>query len=253
MSRSLIPVALLALTAFSAQGAVVIADPNMFATDYTGLTLANNFGACCATGISLSSGGNPGNHRFLRVALSSPGAAYVSERNVFTYNPATSGAISTISFSIDAYSVPAGSQVGFLVHQNGNNYYHLGHFPVTGTYSTDNLPGTLVNQFNLNFISGINPDFSSSGAPIQFGYFASVLNVSGQNIEASTFFDNFLAPSPCSGRRCFRSVRGANAPPWEAAPGRRNRPVARLGGGSPDGIPGCEAGQERRERHRHDQ
>jgi len=208
MSRSLIPVALLALTAFSAQGAVVIADPNMFATDYTGLTLANNFGACCATGISLSSGGNPGNHRFLRVALSSPGAAYVSERNVFTYNPATSGAISTISFSIDAYSVPAGSQVGFLVHQNGNNYYHLGHFPVTGTYSTDNLPGTLVNQFNLNFISGINPDFSSSGAPIQFGYFASVLNVSGQNIEASTFFDNFCVA--VNGGDCAAAIAAAN-------------------------------------------
>ncbi len=191
MLRSLPSLALLAITAVSAQAAVVIADTNMFDADYTGLTLFNALNASSPASAFSASGGNTGNHRVLTATLGSPGFAYVSERNTITYDPSSSGAITNISFTIDAYSIPAGAQIGFLVHQNGGTYYHVGHYSVTGSYTADSLPVTSVSQFNLNFVSGNNPDFSASGAPIQFGYFMSISNFSATGATPAVHLDNF--------------------------------------------------------------
>ncbi|MBL8209116.1 MAG: hypothetical protein JNK87_00305 [Bryobacterales bacterium] len=73
MLRSLASLALLAMTALSAQGAVVIADTNMFNANYTGLTLFNTLNASALTSAFSASGGNPGNHRTMGVTLGSPG------------------------------------------------------------------------------------------------------------------------------------------------------------------------------------
>jgi len=188
---SLFPIAVLSLAA-AAQGAVVnvIADTDMFATNYTGVALFNAFSASAPTAVSSGSGGNPTDHRILGATLANPGFAYIHEWNTFTYDPSVSGAINSIDWRIDGSSASA-AQIGFLVRQNNNTYFHLGHFPLTASYLTDTIIGSLVNQFNLNFINGINPDFSAIGAPIQFGYFAGVSNFGAQGLTPQVRLDNF--------------------------------------------------------------
>lgn len=146
MRHSLLLLAALTLAIYPAQAAVVIADTNMHAVDYTGLATFNAFNVSSLFGFSAAAGGNPGNHRVITATLGTPGFGYAYEWNAaVTYDPSVSGPINHFGWSLDGRSNTT-TNIGFLVRQNGNTYFHIGHFPLTASYLTDSIPVTNVRQ-----------------------------------------------------------------------------------------------------------
>jgi hypothetical protein len=126
-------------------------------------------------------GGDPGAYREYNYTEGNPADALDIGQvlDSATYNPQTQGAIQSFYFSIDSY-IPesaweAPSLLAFaspMVEQNGDFYastssYALGPGwePTEFTY-----PGTTFQQVYPS-LAASSPDFSTSGAPLQFGFF----------------------------------------------------------------------------------
>jgi hypothetical protein len=124
----------------------------------------------------------------IQVAHLSKGAGY--------YDPSVSGALATLKFSFDfqTFSGPDANAkvgVGFLLRQ-GNNYYianYTGYGPNgwnIGTTTT--LSAT---DFLLESGTVAAPDFSASGAPMEFGYFIANSTRGSQPITTTFGIANF--------------------------------------------------------------
>lgn len=131
-------------------------------------------------------GGNPGSYglfSFNKAATSQFGSSAIRVANIynqFTYDPAVSGALESVTFTLDAkgFSSNVTSQAAaFLrpvIEQNGISFSVLS---IDSLISVGNW-----NTFTWSFTSSSNwvdaiagdpafvPDFSASGAPIQFGF-----------------------------------------------------------------------------------
>ena len=97
----------------------------------------------------------------------------------FTHDPATAGAILDLNFSLDLTNTSAtvGGNSGWqlILEQDGNTYYSTPaqFFPVFSDWTTYTLPGLTQADFDTDWTApaGTNqPDFSSAGSPIRFGY-----------------------------------------------------------------------------------
>ena len=127
-----------------------------------------------------ASGGFPGEYRVTEHdwQVSGPNSvtiAFAHIYNPFSYDFATQGALESVSFSFDAIlnsDTPEWTQTRgyfFLVEQNSS--YYVSQRTYADLYAGwQDVDGTLAaGQFNLYGGSG-NPDFSSTGAPLRFGY-----------------------------------------------------------------------------------
>lgn len=165
----------------------VVSDSTFADADWT-LTLATagNGGTVVANQISQS--GN-----FLRSIVNSvnngsPGVfSAVWSSNIYTpfsYNPAVSGAISTISYSENAICLSGcfgdGQGTGVVILQSGNFYFSnvLLVTGPSGTFHPLSLTGLTAASFVLVSPSQAgccdlsqHPDFSATGAPIQVGFY----------------------------------------------------------------------------------
>jgi hypothetical protein len=158
------------------------------------------------------SGGNPGTFQLLTQDRGNLGLGYAHLMAGAIYSPTVSGAIDRLSFSYDVQSfitVPGGG--GFasfspLLLQNGT-YYTLS---IDGSITLEDhaqigswvhwvhprlLPPDPPGLFAADFIrSGagpFHPDFSASGAPIQFGYFTDNLFIETGSGQFAAGIDNW--------------------------------------------------------------
>ena len=155
---------------------VVFSDPTYADADWT---IVHNIGLVSAG--QVATGGNPGSYRqvALFVAQNIPFVGQLN--NTFVYDPSTGGAVVGITYDIDLETLnAAGATYAPLLQQNGNLFVD----PVTTGNATPNtwLNENLVlnpNDFsqltvgpfhNLVINTASKPDFSTSGAPLTFGY-----------------------------------------------------------------------------------
>jgi hypothetical protein len=117
----------------------------------------------------------------------------------FTYNPGTSGAIASLSYSENAICLSGcfgnGQSTGPAIVQGGVHYVYTG-FLITGpstTFHPLTLSGLTAADFARVLVTGTtyfdntqHPNFSSAGAPIQVGFFRAngALVSSGYTLEA---------------------------------------------------------------------
>ena len=178
----------------------------------------------------VGSGGAPGSYRETTLGTSGAGVIVVAqEMSGAVYNPAVSGAISGLSyiFSVSATSVtpdldPSPGtyvEISLLIKQGGVYY--------SGQTSTTLSPDEVgigwagsgqsgLTGSNFSLVQGqsgaAQPDFSSSGAPLQFGYMTSNQGLGTPDSNASTTgVDNWsvsvaAVPEPAS----WGSVVGAS-------------------------------------------
>lgn len=130
------------------------------------------------------SGGNPGEHVQVNHALANApngeqsGFSLLHERLGFTHDPAADGPIGEIDMSIDLRRDDQNQRVRFALTQGGlvyvsNESVTTGNFP-TGwnTWAVPDLSETAFVRMepDQNLIGTDHPDFSSTGAPITFGF-----------------------------------------------------------------------------------
>ncbi|RME05987.1 MAG: hypothetical protein D6812_02265, partial [Deltaproteobacteria bacterium] len=160
------------------------------------------------------SGGNPGAYReFSAVRTTpSPTSTFVRQahlRNGAIFDPATEGAITSLSYTFDILSLPISGSgyvsfaLGLLLYQNGA-YYIAGGFGYTST-GWRRIQQSFTSSISFYRIAGSgpdHPDFSASGAPIRFGFFSQVFFATGGigtkvgGIDNWSVTMNFTAPVP---------------------------------------------------------
>jgi hypothetical protein len=167
--------------------------------------------------------GNPNNS-----ATTLPQATFGVVETTFTYNPATQGAITSISASVDknlstneTSTVAIGNTFRPLIEQDGNFYFaaiagpSLATGPGSTGYNTISGSGLSANDFLLfNFTTGVfgttHPDFA--GDAIVFGLGQTFNFAPGTNNEAD--YDNLsltvnsAVPELAHGRCCCSASRG---------------------------------------------
>jgi hypothetical protein len=135
-----------------------------------------------------SSGGNPGDFRYITNTVNGPAGSYFfgfHEKTTATYNPQTQGAIDSISYSEDSIMFSGygeGQATGPALMQDGKIFYGLSPLPPhylmsnQSSWTHQTLTSLQADSFYLSgplWMGSEHPDFSSLGDPIVFGFFRS--------------------------------------------------------------------------------
>jgi hypothetical protein len=131
-----------------------------------------------------SSGGNPGDYRYITNTVNGPAGSTIfgfHKKIGATYDPQTQGAIGSISYSEDSimfFGFGEGQATGPALMQDGRIFY--GFSPLPPGYLMSNqwswTHQTLTSLQADSFVAGFlptgseHPDFSSVGDPIVFGF-----------------------------------------------------------------------------------
>ena len=165
-----------------------------------------------STAAQVLAGGNPGAFRNVTDALNAAPAGSqtivlsTSIYTLFTYNPAVSGAITSVNYNEDAACTGGcfgqGQSTGPALRQGANLYILSSSTVITGpsaTWTAHPLSGLTASDFGLVnvtpttlFDNTQHPNFSAGGAPIQFGFFrANGTGVNGGGYTLSAGIDNW--------------------------------------------------------------
>jgi RHS repeat-associated protein len=135
-------------------------------------------------------GGNPGQYRFMNHAWGGDNPTAVSHTyEPFTYNPATQGAIISLDYSEDNITNSFNGIVGggINLRQNGDNFYYQ--FESLNNQQWQTRTALSIKATDFFAADGQHPgkipDFSLTGAPIQFGYVRSNTIPNFQSIDHS--------------------------------------------------------------------
>jgi hypothetical protein len=184
--------ACLALASFAASSNAVVSffDGTFNNADWnlTTYTNPNGFGSS-QNGFQLPVGGNPTQYRLVRnnLVIGGPNSLDmgIHINNTFSYNPGSSGAITSINYSEDSKNFVnqggGGQGTGLAIAQGGRFYVvrtTILSMPYSGfsNWAPNSLSGIVASDLYEatpagTFISGSNPDFSASGGVMQFGFF----------------------------------------------------------------------------------
>lgn len=162
------------------------------------------------SGGQLSSGGNPGSCLEITHTFTTGDASFTGGiKTDFTYDPAAQGPILGLSVAadIDASTTGAGGSSAWqlIISQGGRRFYSVpfAEFPTPTGWVRVSISGLTPTNFDTNpfaHVGGVTPDgnqpnFSSSGGPMQFG-FAFGNRVIGAGTLNNTFhLDNFSVAS----------------------------------------------------------
>jgi hypothetical protein len=170
--------ACLAAASFSSSAAIVV-DTEFNDTDWSSTKVIDTTAGSTATSTSTQqlSGGNPDAYRqTIHDWTVTVDGVNIEFAHVFTptsYDPGSLGAIDALVFDMDA-KVDLAEQVNgigfrFLVEQDGTFYASDATTILVGTGWND-ISATL-SEADFVVLGGVgNPDFSTSGSPIRFGY-----------------------------------------------------------------------------------
>lgn len=130
----------------------------------------------------LDSGGNDG--PFHRLTHTSERGTFIFSDHLFvgdSYNPQTQGPIDALDLSIDLTHISSGATaIQLLIEQDGQRFYTIPYDGFSGGWQTFTLEGLTPDRFDTNpnvgsnspgeVPTGIQPDFSTTGGPMRFGY-----------------------------------------------------------------------------------
>lgn len=173
---------LLSLLASASQAQVTYSDSNFANANWSASKVFDSTPGAGATFSStqVAAGGNPGFFREDTITLNG-GVITVAHLNQGAiYNPA-GGGILNVSWAFDVRGDTAltGAPIGYdFVLQQGGLYYHDGGTPGTGLGSSwQQFGSSSLTAASFTLLNGQpgNPDFSTAGTPVQFGYAVSKL------------------------------------------------------------------------------
>jgi hypothetical protein len=174
---------------------VILSDSTFTAANWQTVDLAETNASIAFT--QLTQGGNPGS--FGEITVSGPaGSTYVGIiSSVLTYDPSTQGAITSLSFSVDykQESASGGIPVQLELEQGGNFYLWS-----NGPFVNNETSWTSYSEVSPISSGGTGlPNFSSSGAPIEFGFGVSMFSF--DPVQSTVGLDNLViqineAPEP---------------------------------------------------------
>jgi hypothetical protein len=186
--------------------AATISDDTFADADWSAVTTPSSSPSSTFSASQQLLGGNPNAYReTVQVVLA--GFQTISVAHVYlgaSYDPATAGSIASIDFSLDVRFVSGSSGTSrvdyqLLIVQGGSRYNAVAATAQSlgpgngqsGAWQSFSFTGLTAQSFALLSGSGpATPDFSSTGAPIQFGF----LTLNGTNtvdIETTSGIDNF--------------------------------------------------------------
>ena len=226
------------LAARSLHADTLFTDGDFYNSDWSQLNYISGNGSNNQTVEERPAGGIPGRYRYIQNFVhSSPGQASklygFSFKNSAVYDPAASGAISTVDWSQDVkflFGEGGPSQdAAPALEQNGNIFAVSPPQSTSAaswsTISLGPLPSSSFYRFDIATLqfTGEHPDFSPAGAAITFGFVHSNTIAAGAaGIQPAVGVDNW---------RVQVNVQGAATPtptPTAAPPGE-NAPVANAG------------------------
>jgi hypothetical protein len=184
-----------------AQGSRTFLDEEFENVDWTAGKLVDTtvgYGANFSA-YQMVNGGNPGAYRHVWHGWTGDGSGsqgflvgHFSE--IAWHDPGAQGAILGLNVSLDAIFNPATAPwavaCGPLVHQNGH------YFTVFGSVTSESWTTLTFEGLTEQDFVGIagepleHPDFSSNGAPIQFGFFTANSTGSSSSLETNSGYDN---------------------------------------------------------------
>jgi hypothetical protein len=168
-------------------GPVVFSDGTFADVDWQ-LILEPYLGGGTQVASQQSSGGNPGDYRYITNTVNGPAGSTIfgfHEKISATYDPQTQGAIDSISYSEDSimfYGYGEGQATGPALMQDGKIFYGLSPLPpyylMSNQWSWTHQTLTSLRADDFTFSPPVwmgpeHPDFSLLGDPIVFGFFRS--------------------------------------------------------------------------------
>jgi hypothetical protein len=193
---------LLAAANSAAAAVVTIQDGTFANADWTTTVEILNAGGSVSA-FQVASGGNPGVFRRIENTLNSAIGTGVSN-TVYgfhrfaggTYDPTVGGPILSINYAEDSQRISGGVQAcGLAVRQGGVIYFGPAFLTPTafGTWATTTQAALVASQFDALAPGMQNPDFSVSGAPLEFGFFrANSTSVGGSGGTTYGGIDNWI-------------------------------------------------------------
>ena len=170
-------------TTTSEAGIVPYSDTEFDDSDWVMTKIIDNTVGATATGgaIKNSSGGNPGAYRRgthdWTTKVSGASIAFSHINPTFVYDPSTQGEIVELNYDLDmaTFSAPhvGGVGVGSALMQDGHIFTASGSTSILNTgWQLHEFLSKVSTDFTSQTTAG-HPDFSTSGSPIQFGFFTS--------------------------------------------------------------------------------
>lgn len=196
-----------------AQADTMFSDGTFNNADWTGTKILDPGGNASFTAFQVASGGNPGSFREVTQTLHETPIGVSHLDSAFVYDPSTQGAITsiTVNYSLIEFSPLNGFEVayGILAFQDGTYYItptdnlnqsswtNFSHSGLTAADFSNN------NGFNLPGFGPATPNFSSSGGPIEFGFFTGNTPTALNPFTTNSGIDNFsitlqTVPEPAS-------------------------------------------------------
>jgi hypothetical protein len=169
---------LIALTAETAVGSIIFADGTFASGDWNSFMIVGSF-PVNASFFQSATGGNPGPFHQATLNLGSHSGGWGVVNRQFVHAPATDGEITSIDFSFDTFADPPSQSpifIRLLAIQDGISYASIpfGRAPnPNGQWVSFAFSGLTASDFSIPAGGSGSPNFSSSGNPIRFGYFAS--------------------------------------------------------------------------------
>ena len=179
-----------------------------------------NVGSGGSVGVSQESTGNPGFARRVTISLGSQAGDTTYSFNRYgntlatRYEPATSGAVTSIDWGIDARFVTAsffGAGQAIMLGLRQGNVNYVADYDVTGSsgqWNTFGATGLVAGDFTrLDGLAG-GPDLSVSGAPIRFGFVTGNSTTGGSYFTTVDYDNWFVRVVPTPGSIALAGVGG---------------------------------------------
>ncbi|HUT92486.1 MAG TPA: PEP-CTERM sorting domain-containing protein [Thermoguttaceae bacterium] len=199
MKASIVPLAaVVVLVAVGQVKGMVIADEDFLVDDWSHLILYScNFGQATLDFTQRElSGGNPDDYQKGQHTLEGT-SSLIFDGHLFvgggTYDPSSQAAVQSIDISYDTKTfTPPGAASGLFLKQGGVNYIHEVNSNYYTDWSTVSETGLLATDpwwyvVGSSGTSSGSPDFSATGAPMEFGYYT--FNWIPLVMEGLTVFD----------------------------------------------------------------
>ncbi|MDH3592993.1 MAG: hypothetical protein OER88_13995, partial [Planctomycetota bacterium] len=198
----LIATALVLLASSARAEDQTFSDGEFFIVDWTQAILINPSGTFTFTTERRATGGNPGAfRRITHDRVGGSGSSSVAHFRVgMVFDPSTDGAIETVDWQLEARvgaATSGGVGYGPLIRQGGLRFYAIGDVILTGTGWRPAIEfGLTANDFIADDGSAAKPDFSTSGGPIEFGFF-STNGAGNAGFSSASSVDNWNVTVHC--------------------------------------------------------
>jgi hypothetical protein len=194
-----------------ASASVITSDNTFITTEWSGVLAVQTIVPSNPSAITILTGGAPGPFRQLGLIrlVDLPSNRTIADiRLTGTYNPGSQGPLVGLGYYADfrvQSSFAMTGTWGFALRQNNTVFLNNTLFNTAPGWT----PTTILNQSATDFVNPVslaNPDFTASGAQMDFGFFLHGISGGAFNAAFNIGMDNFCVWDQNSGNTCAGAV-----------------------------------------------